>query len=128
MGEAPESSPDTYLTSRALENPYAKTAIQQRAFAYGFFLVHAIVRTQRTIKMPEKYHTRAEASDYIESVGLPCTKATLGKLASTGGGPAYRMFGNRAVYTLDDLNAWIDAKLSAPRRSTSKNSCVGVPA
>ena len=37
-----------------------------------------------------------------------------------GGGPDYRRFGNRAVYTPDDLDAWIEQKLSDPIRSTSE--------
>ena len=67
-----------------------------------------------------KYLSRPEAADYVrETFGVPCTKTTLGKLASIGGGPAYRKFGCRALYTVEDLASWVDSRLSAPRLSTA---------
>ncbi|MEC9368468.1 MAG: hypothetical protein VX871_07225 [Pseudomonadota bacterium] len=45
---------------------------------------------------------------------------TLQKMATLGGGPVYRIFGNRAVYTVNDLDAWAEAKLTAPRSTTSE--------
>lgn len=65
--------------------------------------------------------TRTEAAAYIrEKHGLPISKNTLQKWATTGGGPVYRRFGNRAVYTAADLDAWIEQKLGSPKRSTSE--------
>ena len=72
--------------------------------------------------MLEKFLSRPEAADYVKERGLPCTKLTLGKLASVGGGPEYRTFGVRTCYTAADLDAWIESKLSAPRRSASKGA------
>jgi hypothetical protein len=63
---------------------------------------------------------RSEAADYLTSKGLRVSKNTLGKFATTGGGPVYQRFGLRAVYTRQNLDAWADAKLSAPRCSTSQ--------
>ncbi len=68
----------------------------------------------------EKYHDRKEAEAYLAERGLSITKNTLQKYATTGGGPAYRKFGNRVVYTTADLDAWIESKLSGPRTSTSE--------
>lgn len=68
--------------------------------------------------MPE-YLTRPEAADYLTARGLIVSKTTLQKFATAGGGPLYRRFGNRTVYTVADLDAWADKKLSAPRSSTS---------
>ena len=45
---------------------------------------------------------------------------TLAKMAVTGEGPAYRSFGSRVVYDPADLDAWIDARLTKVRRSTSE--------
>jgi hypothetical protein len=70
--------------------------------------------------MQRKYLTRPQAEVHLKERGLPTTKGTLQKYASVGGGPIYRIFGNRAVYTADDLDAWAEEKLSAPRRSTSE--------
>lgn len=69
--------------------------------------------------METRYLSRPEAADYINECGLPTTKNTLQKLATTGGGPIYRRFGNRAVYLQSDLDAWIEQKLSAPLASSS---------
>ena len=67
-----------------------------------------------------KYIERAEAAVYLtEQRGLRTSKNTLQKYATIGGGPQYRRFGNKAVYTVSDLDAWAEAKLGAPRHSTS---------
>ena len=70
--------------------------------------------------MPHHYMRRPEAAEFLADHGFPTTKNTLQKYATTGGGPVYRIFGNRALYTPEDLLDWADAKLSAPRRSTSE--------
>ena len=70
-----------------------------------------------TLRKP--YLTRPESSEFLEENGFPCPKGTLQKLASVGGGPVYRIFGNKALYTPDDLLAWAHARLSEPRLSTS---------
>ncbi len=66
------------------------------------------------------YLSRPEAADYIRAHGLIISKNTLQKYATVGGGPVYRRFGSRAVYTPDDLNTWIEQKLSDPIGSTSE--------
>jgi hypothetical protein len=63
---------------------------------------------------------RREAAKYLTNRGLKCSHNTLQKLATTGGGPAYAIFGNRALYTPQNLDAWAEARLSAPRKSTSE--------
>ncbi len=67
-----------------------------------------------------EYLTREEASAYLTALGLKITKTTLQKMATLGGGPAYSIFGSRAVYTPANLDAWAEAKLTAPRTSTSE--------
>ena len=67
-----------------------------------------------------RYLTRREAAEYLNGRGFPTTWRSLQKYATAGGGPVYRIFGNRALYTPEDLDAWAEAKLSAPRVSTSE--------
>lgn len=68
-----------------------------------------------------RYRTRREAARYLtEERGCPTARGTLQKLASTGGGPPYRIFGNRALYTDNDLDAWAEARMSPLRISTSE--------
>jgi len=70
--------------------------------------------------MSDKYLDRAEAADHLTERGLRISKTTLQKFATIGGGPSYQRFGHRAVYTVANLDAWAERKLSAPLRSTSK--------
>jgi hypothetical protein len=67
-----------------------------------------------------KFLTRAEAAQYLADRGLPISKNTLQKYATVGGGPAYRIWGNRALSTPAELDEWVKTRLSAPRCSTSE--------
>ena len=69
-----------------------------------------------------QYLLRPQAAAYINERGLPYSATTLAKLATIGGGPKYRRFGNRAVYTTEDLDIWIEEKLSPLRASTSEGA------
>jgi len=66
-----------------------------------------------------EYLSRPEAADYLTAKGLRVSKNTLGKLATVGGGPMFRKFGARVVYTEHDLEAWAKARLSDPVANTS---------
>jgi hypothetical protein len=66
------------------------------------------------------YKDRRESADYLTERGFKTSWRTLQKLATTGGGPQYQIFGNRALYTEQDLDTWAESKLSAPRYSTSE--------
>lgn len=68
----------------------------------------------------ERKLSRKEAARYLSDLGYPTSPNTLMKIASTGGGPIYRLFGNRALYEPVDLVSWAEGKLSSPRRSTSE--------
>ena len=73
--------------------------------------------------MQKRFRTRREAAEYLTEVrGLPTSWRSLQKLACVGGGPVYQIYGNRAVYTNENLDAYAEAKLSSPRRSTSEAS------
>ncbi|TIR21787.1 MAG: DNA-binding protein [Mesorhizobium sp.] len=68
----------------------------------------------------QTFRDRREAARLLTERGLKTSWKTLQKLATVGGGPEYRIFGNRAVYTDDALDAYVEKKLSAPRYSTSE--------
>jgi hypothetical protein len=64
---------------------------------------------------------RAAAADYLETKwGIPCSKKTLAKLASIGGGPSYRLYNRTPLYSPEDLDAFAERKLSKSVRSTSE--------
>jgi hypothetical protein len=66
------------------------------------------------------YLRREAAAKYIEGKwGVPCSSKTLAKYAVIGGGPIYSKFGRYPVYTADDLDAWAQARIGKPVRSTS---------
>jgi hypothetical protein len=66
------------------------------------------------------YLRRADAARYVrENWGLPCSPKWLAKLAVTGGGPIFRKAGRFPIYLPSDLDAWADARIGEPRRSTS---------
>ena len=68
------------------------------------------------------YLRRRAAAEYIRvRWGIPCSEKTLAKLACIGGGPIYRRFGRIPLYLIADLDAYAEAKLSKPIRSTSEN-------
>jgi hypothetical protein len=57
---------------------------------------------------------RKAAADYIRDAhGQLVAARTLAKLASLGGGPAFRKAGKFPLYEPDDLDAWALARLSS---------------
>ncbi len=70
--------------------------------------------------MTETYLSRREAAAYLAEHGYPATNGTLAKLACIGGGPTYRKFGSRSLYTPGDLLSWAESRLSEPMASASE--------
>lgn len=54
--------------------------------------------------------------------GIDIAVATLNKLASIGGGPSMQYIGRIPLYHTDDLDAWAEARLSKPVRSTAEKA------
>ncbi len=68
---------------------------------------------------PSRFMRRKDAAQYLREnfgVGSP---ATLAKLATLGGGPIFRKNGRIPLYAVEDLDAWVIAKIGNPMRSTS---------
>ena len=71
--------------------------------------------------MQQRYLTRREQTTYLKDRwNLTYSVGTLQKLASTGGGPTYRRFDNKAVSTAEWLDQWVQDKLTDPQKSTSE--------
>ena len=67
-----------------------------------------------------KYLRRKPAAQYLrEHWGLPCSHNTLAKLAVIGGGPTYRLAGRIPLYSIEDLDRYVEEKLGKQLRSTS---------
>jgi len=66
---------------------------------------------------------RKDAADYLTNeLGIPCSVATLAKLAWKGSepglGPRYRKFGGTVLYEKADLEAWANERLTRPVTTT----------
>jgi len=69
---------------------------------------------------PDMLLVRPRLAEELTKRGFPIAAATLRTMACRGGGPLYRTFGRTAIYRWGDALAWAEARLSAPRRSTSE--------
>lgn len=71
--------------------------------------------------MKPKVLRRSAASDYLQATwGVSCKPATLAKLATLGGGPPFAHVGRWPVYSPEDLDDWIERRLTEKRSSTSE--------
>jgi len=69
----------------------------------------------------EARYLREEVPAFLkENGGYKVSQHSLATYATRGGGPLFRKFGSRPMYRGADLLAWAEAKLSAPRRTTSE--------
>jgi len=68
----------------------------------------------------ERKLTRKEIAALLTSKGYKTSPKFLAKLASTGGGPEYELYGNLAIYTPSKAIDWAVGRLSKPRHSTSE--------
>lgn len=64
--------------------------------------------------------TREQLANALTEAGYPIRPKTLATKASRGGGPRYRHFGPRVLYTWGDGLRWAQSRLSAPIGSTSE--------
>jgi hypothetical protein len=63
------------------------------------------------------------AAEYIRTTyGFPCTRSWLAKLASVGGGPAFRKASRFPLYDRADLDAWAQRKIGRRVLSTAELS------
>jgi hypothetical protein len=63
---------------------------------------------------------RKQAAQFLTDRGYRTASATLAKLACLGGGPVFRSFGRKPLYSAADLLVWAEARTTGPRRSTSE--------
>lgn len=63
---------------------------------------------------------RSKAGEYLQEKYGFGTAGTLAKLAVVGGGPRFCKIGKFPVYTAEDLDAWVQSKISKPVSSTSE--------
>jgi hypothetical protein len=64
--------------------------------------------------------SRKDVARALTDHGFKTAETTLATLASRGGGPRFRKYGQRAVYRWGDALAWAEARLSDVVGSTSE--------
>lgn len=72
------------------------------------------------IMLNRSYLRREKAADYLQERYGAYTTDTLAKLACVGGGPKFRKFGRFPVYTIEDLETWVQSRMSVQVSSTSE--------
>lgn len=71
------------------------------------------------MEIRKEYLTRGQVAEYCIKQGLPVSPKTLAKYACVGGGPKFRKFGTtRMIYKIEDLDEWIERRLSKTFSST----------
>ena len=73
---------------------------------------------------PARLVNRREAAAYLGEHGFEVSPRTLEKLACVGGGPKFRSFGRKPLYSPADLIAWAEARCSEPDNITSRHRSV----
>jgi hypothetical protein len=63
---------------------------------------------------------RIPAAEFLSAQGYPISPRTLAKLASVGGGPLFRKWGRKVLYSEGNLLEWAQARCSELRSSTSQ--------
>jgi hypothetical protein len=97
---------DASADPEAIERWWAQTAI-------------AAVCRNMTMSTTRRFR-RSAASEYLQChFGVSVKPSTLAKLASIGGGPRFEHFGRRPMYGQEELDAWVQARLSPLKTSTS---------
>ncbi len=64
--------------------------------------------------------SREGAAHALTAAGYVTSPATLATKATRGNGPAYRIYGKRAMYRWGDLMAWAEGHAAPLRNSTSE--------
>ena len=86
----------------------------------GVLAQEAALNPVSTLTTPERFYRQAEASAFFsQRYGLPVAARSLEGMRTRGGGPSFCKFGRYALYREADLIAWAEARISAPRSSTS---------
>lgn len=71
------------------------------------------------MEIRKEYLTRGQAAEYCIKQCLPVSPKTLAKYACVGGGPKFCKFGTmRVIYKIEDLDEWIERRLSKTFSST----------
>ena len=68
----------------------------------------------------EAFLSREGAARALTAAGYVTSASTLATKATRGNGPAYRVFGKRAIYRWGDLIAWAEEQATPLRHNTSE--------
>jgi hypothetical protein len=66
--------------------------------------------------------TRAQAAEFLTHNGYPIRRGTLDTMASRGGGPKFRKWGQRVLYQPSDLILWAQSRLGQPLSTSAERA------
>lgn len=69
---------------------------------------------------PDTLLTRVDCAAALTAAGFPTSPKTLATKASRGGGPPFRRWGAKPLYSWGTSLSWARARLGPPMRSTSE--------
>jgi len=69
---------------------------------------------------PDTRLTRVDCAAALTAAGFPTSPKTLATKASRGGGPPFRRWGAKPLYSWGSTLAWAQARLGPPIHSTSE--------
>jgi alkylation response protein AidB-like acyl-CoA dehydrogenase len=75
---------------------------------------------------PDVFLGRAQAAAALTEAGFPVSAATLSTKATRGGGPAYRLFGQKSLYRWGDALAWAQSRCTRPHTAKAENQPAAV--
>jgi len=76
--------------------------------------------TTSTSQTTGPFLTRKQAIAALGEYGIPISDRTLATMATRGGGPVFRHFGQRVLYKREDLLTWAHGRLGKPCANTSE--------
>lgn len=77
---------------------------------------------------PDTRLTRQQLAEALSEQGFPTKPSTLATKASRGGGPPYKLYGKRPIYTWETSLDWAKSRLSPPRANSSEHGVESVGA
>jgi hypothetical protein len=69
---------------------------------------------------PDARLRRKQVAEALTAMGFPVAPASLATMASRGNGPPYQTWGRVVLYRWGTAVEWAEARMTAPRRSTSE--------
>jgi hypothetical protein len=93
-----------------------QSAVHHQSIANAIQTVDNGETMKQALPDREDLLTRDETAVALTAAGCPIRSATLGTMATRGGGPPFRRFGTRSLYRWGDVIDWAESRMAQSRR------------